>query len=830
MGIDYTPSFVNYTGQGKFRFWCQSVLPLVYDDSLSYMELLNKMVIYLNNTIQDVAAVETNVDSLLAAYNQLQKYVNDYFDNLDVQDEINVKLDGLVEDGTMSELIQPFIDAGLPGLVETNLPGVVEEQIPGVVADQLDDVVEEQIGAVVAEQIPDEVTHWLNKNVNPVGSAVIVDNTLTISGAAADAKTVGDANAKLKNALNNYHTNGDIFLFNLVKPTSWNDNCTVNTATGGLTINQPDYFATDYIPVTTGTKYKSNVGRNWAWYDANKTYISGSTGAGIQSGITAPENAAYIRFTVSKTTDGIDTPSMLYFTDVNSYSNDTNISNMIKSSLAPLETFRGGFIDFSKYAIYENNLIDPVNYNDNCVINVETGGLSINQPNFFATDYIPVTAGREYKSNVGRNWAWYDENKTYISGTGNPYIQLGITAPENAAYIRFTVNKTTDGINTPWLLYFADSSLYNTERVFGLDFTAKILQLYNNMYNAVQFNDNKINPYNYNDNCTINTTNGNLSLNHPTYFATDYIPVTAGTEYKANVGRNLAWYDSNKEFISGSNGTGIQSGVTAPENAAYIRFTVSKTTDGIDNPWLLYFTESENYRITNAEVWCYGKKINWIGDSIVDGPDFDEQVCSALGLVKDSEYGINGSTIALKADGTDTRHALCIRYADMTDDADIIAVSCGTNDFEYAWCPIGSIDSTENTTFYGALKTLCEGLINKYPQKLIFFTTPIKRAQPFENGDGGEYTADGVMTTPFSKNKYGKTLGDYADIIKEVCGYYSIPVLDMYRESLLNPHLASQQNLFDSAYTHPNTTGQKIMARRVAGWLTQLGYTISGLS
>ena len=26
------------------RYWCHKILPLVYDDSLSYMELLNKVV------------------------------------------------------------------------------------------------------------------------------------------------------------------------------------------------------------------------------------------------------------------------------------------------------------------------------------------------------------------------------------------------------------------------------------------------------------------------------------------------------------------------------------------------------------------------------------------------------------------------------------------------------------------------------------------------------------------------------------------------------------------------------------------------------------------
>lgn len=367
----------------------------------------------------------------------------------------------------------------------------------------------------------------------------------------------------------------------------------------------------------------------------------------------------------------------------------------------------------------------------------------------------------------------------------------------------------------------------------------KMQSLLQNIKGVNKFLNNLVNPLECVDNYFINTSNGDTAPS-ASYFCSGFIPVTGGIEYRANLGRNLAWYNNSKEYISGVNGTTIQTGVTAPENAAFIRFTVNKSSDATNDPFDLYFSSVSTFNadvtipnlvVYNVKPWCYGKKINWIGDSIVDGSDFDEVVCNALELIKMTtdgvDGGINGSTIALKADGTDGRNALCLRYSNMPNDADIIAVSCGTNDFQYAWCPIGDIDSISNSTFYGALKTLCEGLINKYPQKLIFFTTPIKRAQAFENGNGGEYTADGVMTTPFSKNKYGKTLGDYADIIKEVCGYYSIPVLDMYRESLLNPHLASQQNMFDNVFTHPNTVGQKIMARRIAGWITQLGYLIN---
>lgn len=69
---DFTPQLIGYTGQGAFRFWCQKVLPIVYDDSLSYYELLNKVVNYLNNVIADVASVEENIGSLNDSYIDLQ--------------------------------------------------------------------------------------------------------------------------------------------------------------------------------------------------------------------------------------------------------------------------------------------------------------------------------------------------------------------------------------------------------------------------------------------------------------------------------------------------------------------------------------------------------------------------------------------------------------------------------------------------------------------------------------------------------------------------------------------------------------------------------------
>lgn len=461
------------------------------------------------------------------------------------------------------------------------------------------------------------------------------------------------------------------------------------------------------------------------------------------------------------------------------------------------------------------------------------------------SDYIDLMSASQIQFNVTVvNVCFYDGDKNYVSGVVSPG-PAARDIPGAAKFAIFTeISADIDTVevtlkNVPTALskvYDALGKKVSSAKLPEFDLESDVVL--QNVYGVTKFPNNLVDAGECVNNSFVQYNNGSLAADN-NYFCTGYIPVTGDTTYKSNLGRNHAWYDVTKAYISGMSGKDIQSGIIAPSDAAYIRFTINKTTDGTSNPYDVYFTSVDFYDATvripdlhmdSVAPWCHGKRINWIGDSIVAGSNFDEVVCSALGLVKANEYGINGSTIALKANGEDDRNALCIRYANMSDDADIIAVSCGTNDFKYAWCPIGTIESTENTTFYGALKTLCEGLINKYPQKLIFFTTPIKRAQAFENGNGGEYTADGVMTTPFSKNKYGKTLGDYADIIKEVCGYYSIPVLDMYRESLLNPHILSQQNMFDSVLTHPNSTGQKVMARRICGWLTQLGYTIEGLS
>lgn len=73
------------------KFWCFKVLPLVYDDSLSYYEVLCKVVDKLNEMIDDLAGMNDELASLRAAIAQMQEWI-DSFDTSVISQWINEHL------------------------------------------------------------------------------------------------------------------------------------------------------------------------------------------------------------------------------------------------------------------------------------------------------------------------------------------------------------------------------------------------------------------------------------------------------------------------------------------------------------------------------------------------------------------------------------------------------------------------------------------------------------------------------------------------------------------------------------------------------------------
>lgn len=87
-------------------------LPTSFIDSMSYYEMLAWLCEYLEKTV--IPAVNDNAEALKElqeAFVELKEYVDTYFENLDVQTEINNKLDEMAESGTLEEIMADYLNS-----------------------------------------------------------------------------------------------------------------------------------------------------------------------------------------------------------------------------------------------------------------------------------------------------------------------------------------------------------------------------------------------------------------------------------------------------------------------------------------------------------------------------------------------------------------------------------------------------------------------------------------------------------------------------------------------------------------------------------------------
>lgn len=61
-----------------FRFWCYKVLPLVYDNSLSYYEILCKVVTYINELIEQDKIFGDELTNLLNELEKVKEWINNF--------------------------------------------------------------------------------------------------------------------------------------------------------------------------------------------------------------------------------------------------------------------------------------------------------------------------------------------------------------------------------------------------------------------------------------------------------------------------------------------------------------------------------------------------------------------------------------------------------------------------------------------------------------------------------------------------------------------------------------------------------------------------------
>ena len=301
------------------------------------------------------------------------------------------------------------------------------------------------------------------------------------------------------------------------------------------------------------------------------------------------------------------------------------------------------------------------------------------------------------------------------------------------------------------------------------------------------------------------------------------LPVSGGerfriSTYTVSSGRAFYVYDDSmnrlmvyptENVVVNGVGVVVDETVTMPTGAATLICNEETTFATLSLMKLVEKTDSMNFVRDKTYVdernYLSGKKLVFCGDSITEAlnPDGDfftsygEIVAmrNAMIVVKD---GISGSTMA----NVEGHNPFCVsRYLNHTD-FDYLTIWFGWNDGMHS--TVGTIDDTEDTTFYGAYKKVLNHYVTTYPTKKIGVVVPYM-PNYMEN-------AEGIQKA-----------------VRDVSSMYGVPCLDLLdynRCSLIrgeaNDAQKARMNALTYDGTHPNQAGHEYISTMYENFLRSL--------
>ena len=215
-----------------------------------------------------------------------------------------------------------------------------------------------------------------------------------------------------------------------------------------------------------------------------------------------------------------------------------------------------------------------------------------------------------------------------------------------------------------------------------------------------------------------------------------------------------------------------------------------------------------------------GATVNFLGDSITQGvgascPEnrYTDVFAREFGLKTVNNYGISGTRIARQlhpeTDNPLYDQDFCRRFPQMDPNADAVVVFGGTNDFGHGDAPLGTFADRTPDTFTGACHYLMNGLLEMYVGKPVVILTPLHRWN--EDSLCGDRKPNDVAP-----------LSTYREILLRVAEYYSLPVLDLYASSGIQPANAVCRARLLPDGLHPSDEGHALIAHRVGKLLESL--------
>lgn len=265
------------------------VLPTSYLMSMTYQEQVTWLCNYIQQTLiprinEDVQAIQ----ELQELYELLRTYVNDYFDNLDVQEEINNKLENMSQSGELTGLIKAYIDP---------IYEAYEERINNEVETIDIKVTNAVSGSPLVASSTSEMTDTTRVYVNTSdGHWYYYNGSVWTDGGVYQSTEIANL------SISPYKTKFFNLTSNLLIPELCILGKAFNTTTGEMTDNA-NYFITNPIEITPNKNYAmfGKTGAYWgnintiAYYDTDGVFLECVTNV-YSSGIkTSNTDAKYMR-------------------------------------------------------------------------------------------------------------------------------------------------------------------------------------------------------------------------------------------------------------------------------------------------------------------------------------------------------------------------------------------------------------------------------------------------------------------------------------------------------------------------------------------------------
>lgn len=414
----------------------------------------------------------------------------------------------------------------------------------------------------------------------------------------------------------------------------------------------------------------------------------------------------------------------------------------------------------------------------------------------------------------------YDANKTFIEQVGsmpsNP-----ITIGDGVEYIRFSFHidgtpildqkvMLEAGSNRTAYVPFDDHIELITDKTLTLenvpaDAKAVGYQL-KHLTDALDFTQVALT---MTQRKLVNANTGVISDgNSDNWRVSQYVPINPNSKIMVRTDHFFGWgmvvfYDSDKNYISG---------IAAEQAVTYMRNQIVDTPAGAAYA-VIGFLYHENFPepflfvgdpqdALPSRIWS-NKKWAVIGDSLTaysfrTSCAYYDYIAGATGINL-YNMGFSGSGYAKGNDNFMTK------ISDVPLDSDVITIFGSGNDGS-AGLPLGTSTDSGTETLGGCINTTLDNLFAIMPVAQIGIITP----------------------TPWINNTPADNgwMENYSNLLVEICRLRSIPCLDLFHCSNLNPNSAAVRA---AAYSrdggngvHPNELGHKIIASRIRAFLETL--------